>query len=227
FRAHAAISRSVMRSIRCVISSASSSPMWPRSTRSHTMEQSRSRKAFSLSGILATSHPGTTCVARGLGIPPACRGRCRRRKHRLHHPHHIARVHLIQPPHDPSVSRLVDHSGVSHVGGEKQQIHAPPVDASRHRYRLRSYSTIRRPIHSATGTATALPMALYRGESAVFSSINVQSSGKPCKRSHSLGVSRRTAPMSSTLCCIHTSRVVLLLAVSFLAASVGATITPR
>src|SRR5690606_29889207 len=117
-----------MRSIRCVISSASSSPMWPRSTRSHTMEQSRSRKAFILSGILATSHH-----RRGLGIPPDCRGRCRRRKHRLHHPHHIARVYLIQPPHDPLVSRLVDHSGVSHVGGEKQQIHAPPVDASCHR----------------------------------------------------------------------------------------------
>src|SRR5690606_41793144 len=52
--------------------------------------------------------------------------------------HHIARVYLIPPPHDPLVSRLVDHFGVSHVGGEKQQIHAPPVDARRRRDRRRS-----------------------------------------------------------------------------------------
>src|SRR5690606_39567536 len=55
--------------------------------------------------------------------------------HRLQHTHHIAHVHLIQPLHDAPILRLVDHSGISHVGGEKQQIHAPPV-ASRHRYTL-------------------------------------------------------------------------------------------
>jgi len=88
-------------------------------------------------------------------------------------------------------------------------------------------ATIRSPIHRATGTATAFPTALYRGESGVLSpSMAVQSSGNPCNLSHSLGVNRLTVPNSSALCSIHRCRCVELLATSFLVDKVGANITP-
>ena len=48
------------------------------------------------------------------------------------------------------------------------------------------------PIHLMTGTAIELPMALYLGVSGVPPR-SVHPSGKPCKRSHSIGVRRRTA----------------------------------
>lgn len=56
--------------------------------------------------------------------------------------------------------------------------------------------------YSHGGRAMLLPMALYRAESALFlrclpsvsshAPMSVQLSGRPCKRSHSRGVSRRT-----------------------------------
>ena len=47
------------------------------------------------------------------------------------------------------------------------------------------------PIHSATGAVTASPSAAYRLESGVPPSC-VHPSGNPWRRSHSVGVSRRT-----------------------------------
>ena len=58
------------------------------------------------------------------------------------------------------------------------------------------------PNHRMTGTAIEFPSALYRGPSAAsfpfFRGISVASSGNPCSRSHSRGVSLLTQTPSVT-----------------------------
>src|SRR4030042_343792 len=66
----------------------------------------------------------------------------------------------------------------------------PPVYNTRLHGLFQAAATNRFPIHSATFTVTALPRHLYRAESLSPTSVNPE--GKPCKRSHSMGVSRLT-----------------------------------
>ena len=60
---------------------------------------------------------------------------------------------------------------------------------------------MRLPIYRITGTAIEFPMALYLrvlGASPFRQGTRVQSSGNPCSRSHSRGVSLRTPHSPAT-----------------------------
>lgn len=82
-----------------------------------------------------------------------------------------------------------------HLGVRQQNIRSPveAPDECANSSAGYLHLCMRSPIQRITGTAMLLPIALYRGLSGVFGRISVQPSGKPCKRSHSTGVSLRTA----------------------------------